>query len=639
MDWRKLLFPPNEIEFCLKPWKLPVLFLAASVLVTFFWAFYLMGLSIDEFEFDDYSISSMPFGVQQPAGHMRGGIPVLRPVALTTDGFERLKNHVSPAIVHIHGSSLTGDGRLPQVLSSGVVIHPSGYVVTTYHDILDRQSVFVDVKTPDGIKRYQASIVHASERRDLALLKLKTKDRFLYLKLAQGVSPVGTPVYGFGLGMQSQVVGGKGHLNKRGVVTQVGHQSLSRLFATDAINSWEQSGGALINSNIELEGIGLAVMDGSGRVSGYAIPAHIIIKEFKGKVRLTQSQPVLSGMSDNRRVQGAVFAQGEAVLGRNIVATDAGVQSAATSVKSDTEHLGGFQLSGYSLQSVVSLALLGLVAGVVGGMMTMGGGIIMVTGMFVFFGYGMFLIRPVAFITNVFTYGASSLLNRSSGLVMWGKVKSLTPWAIAGVLLGYALGSSLNDKLIGYMLGVFALLMASKVLHELYHKIEDVAVVYHATGSAESQSGRKQIPMDDLLDTFDDKSASRQSTGKDLIQNGLLGLPMGLMSGLLGISGGVIEVPLQRYIAGISLHNAIANSSVLVLWTSLSAAIVSLLHGTAIGAFEWQTPIGLALIMIPSSYLGGMLGARLLKHVSVDLLNWIYASLMLLVGVKMLFGQ
>ncbi len=114
---------------------------------------------------------------------------------------------------------------------------------------------------------------------------------------------------------------------------------------------------------------------------------------------------------------------------------------------------------------------------------------------------------------------------------------------------------------------------------------------------------------------------------------------MGLMSGLLGISGGVIEVPLQRYIAGISLHNAIANSSVLVLWTSLSAAIVSLLHGTAIGAFEWQTPIGLALIMIPSSYLGGMLGARLLKHVSVDLLNWIYASLMLLVGVKMLFGQ
>ena len=78
----------------------------------------------------------------------------------------------------------------------------------------------------------------------------------------------------------------------------------------------------------------------------------------------------------------------------------------------------------------------------------------------------------------------------------------------------------------------------------------------------------------------------------------------------------------------------------MVFWASLSAAIVSLFYGTYTGAIaEWTTPFGLALIMIPSSYLGGMLGARMLKHVSVEVLNWIYVAMMLMVGTKMLVGH
>ncbi len=650
MDWLKLIYPPNEVVFCRKPWKAPVLVLMTAALLTFFWGLYLLGMSTEDYSLEDYSIKAIP-GTVQPVGNANvplNGFPLMSPVAMDGGSMQAMQQHISPAVVHIHGRQLPQDGSLPQVLSSGVIVHPEGYVVTTYHNLIARKSIWVDVATLKGIKRYKATVMRASERRDIALLKLDTTDRFLYLKLASGAAPVGTKLYAFGLGMHSQAVSNQGSLLKRGVVTQVGRRNLSRLFSSDAVNSWEHNGGAVINSSFELEGVGLAVTGSTGQVKGYVIPAHIIIKEFKDEIKLTISQPALSGsLPANSRMQATAFARNPQ-MGINVAAPanvpqlnagEGNMVAGQSNMDWGSAHRTVFELGGFGLESIVSLAALGLVAGIVGGMMTMGGGIIFVTGMIVFFGYGLLLIRPVAFVTNVFVYGAASLRNRASGLVMWDNVRRLTPWAIGGVLIGYALGAALNDQVVGHLLGVFALLMAAKVLHEIYHKAEDVPVIYDQVSLAEASYQEKEASVDDLLDTLDTEEVPVKSANGNLIQNGLLGLPMGLVSGLLGISGGVIEVPLQRYFAGISLRNAIANSAVVVFWASLCASVVSLLHGTTIGAFEWKVPLSLALIMIPSSYLGGMLGARLLKHVSTSLLNWVYVGLMLLVGVKMLFGQ
>lgn len=300
----------------------------------------------------------------------------------------------------------------------------------------------------------------------------------------------------------------------------------------------------------------------------------------------------------------------------------------------DSEHQSGFVVAGHTLESLVGLGLLGLLSGVTGGMVTMGGGIILVSGMFIFFGYGMMLIRPVAFVTNVFTYGAASIKNQAAGLIMWPKVKQLTPWAVAGVLLGLLLGTELDDTVIGYLLGIFALLIAAKTLHEVTQRDDEELETVIANSAAPSKRGDHSA-LEDALH----RSAPAAGELSPTVKNGLLGLPMGLVSGLLGISGGVIEVPLQRYYARIALHNAIANSAVMVFWASLTAAVVSLIYGNKIGAFEWETPFTIALIMIPTSYLGGMLGARLLSHISPDKLKWLFAGLMFVVGIKMLFAQ
>jgi len=80
--------------------------------------------------------------------------------------------------------------------------------------------------------------------------------------------------------MKSVTVGAQGSVQRSGVTLQVGQQPISKLLQSDAIYTWEQNGGALVNGRAQLVGINLAVTDSTGTVSGYAIPASTIAEAF-----------------------------------------------------------------------------------------------------------------------------------------------------------------------------------------------------------------------------------------------------------------------------------------------------------------------------------------------------------------------
>ena len=304
------------------------------------------------------------------------------------------------------------------------------------------------------------------------------------------------------------------------------------------------------------------------------------------------------------------------------------VAAAGSGAMFDTDHVGGARIGGYLVSELLGLMTLALAAGITGGMMTMGGGVLQVAGMMVFFGYGMYLIRPVAFLTNVAVYGAATLRNNKAGLVQWDKVVPLIPWGVAGVVVGYFLGNSIGDSVVGILLGLFAAAMAVKAVHEIVRPGDGDDAPPAATGD----------DLDELLSVAEGGAAKASiDLPPGTLRSAILGLPMGLVSGILGISGGVIEVPLQRYVGRISLVNAIANSSVLVFWASVAGSLVAFLHGTGTGLIHWQAPVTLALLMIPGAYVGGIIGARLMRVLPVRVLKGVYAATMAAIAVKMLF--
>lgn len=110
-----------------------------------------------------------------------------------------------------------------------------------------------------------------------------------------------------------------------------------------------------------------------------------------------------------------------------------------------------------------------------------------------------------------------------------------------------------------------------------------------------------------------------------------MGLLAGVFSGVLGIGGGLIIVPVLLYVFKLPILDATG--------TSLAALIppVGLL-----GAMEYYRTghihIAFAGLIALGLFVGSYFGARMVSGLSPELVHRIYGAFLLLVGVRMLFG-
>ncbi|MDO9489611.1 MAG: sulfite exporter TauE/SafE family protein, partial [Sphingomonadaceae bacterium] len=112
------------------------------------------------------------------------------------------------------------------------------------------------------------------------------------------------------------------------------------------------------------------------------------------------------------------------------------------------------------------------------------------------------------------------------------------------------------------------------------------------------------------------------------------GIAAGLVAGLFGVGGGVIVVPMLRFLAAKlgwpadqAMHLAVATSTAAVLPTAISSARAHLRHGNVDGAIVriWGPPMALASVV----------AAATAPAVSTAGLTFIFASFAVVVGVRM----
>jgi len=174
-----------------------------------------------------------------------------------------------------------GDGRRPggptaQSLGSGVLVDPSGLVVTNYH-VIDGMT---NVKVALSDKReFEALIVLRDQRTDLAVLRIEGGDeRFPYMEMGDSdalevgdlVLAIGNP---FGVG-QTVTQGIVSALAR----TQVGISDYGFFIQTDAAINPGNSGGPLIDMKARLIGVNSAIFSqtGSSIGIGFAIPVNMV---------------------------------------------------------------------------------------------------------------------------------------------------------------------------------------------------------------------------------------------------------------------------------------------------------------------------------------------------------------------------
>ena len=112
----------------------------------------------------------------------------------------------------------------------------------------------------------------------------------------------------------------------------------------------------------------------------------------------------------------------------------------------------------------------------------------------------------------------------------------------------------------------------------------------------------------------------------------LLGLLAGLLSGLIGIGGGIIIVPALLFFFGFSQHQAQGTTlALMVPPIGLPAAWTYYKEGNV--NFE------VALLICAGFFLGGYVGAKLATGFSHVALERIFGIAMLVIGVKMLVAR
>lgn len=109
-----------------------------------------------------------------------------------------------------------------------------------------------------------------------------------------------------------------------------------------------------------------------------------------------------------------------------------------------------------------------------------------------------------------------------------------------------------------------------------------------------------------------------------------VGLAAGLLSGMVGIGGGIVIVPCLVLILGLSQHTAQGTTLAML---SLPVSAIAAYSYYQKGMVDWKT----ALILCLGFIVGGYFGSRLAVQLPALTLKRIFAVMMILVALKYLF--
>ncbi|WP_371323216.1 Do family serine endopeptidase [Dechloromonas sp. ZY10] len=176
-----------------------------------------------------------------------------------------------PIFRHFFGDRQDGPEQRNAGLGSGVIVSPSGYILTNYHVIEAADDIQVSLN--DG-RTYKARSVGNDPESDLAVLQIRT-DKPLptvtfgqidALRVGDVVLAIGNP---FGVG-QTVTMGIVSALGR----SHLGINTFENFIQTDAAINPGNSGGALVDAQGTLVGINTAIYSrtGGNHGIGFAIP-------------------------------------------------------------------------------------------------------------------------------------------------------------------------------------------------------------------------------------------------------------------------------------------------------------------------------------------------------------------------------
>jgi uncharacterized protein len=267
---------------------------------------------------------------------------------------------------------------------------------------------------------------------------------------------------------------------------------------------------------------------------------------------------------------------------------------------------------------LVSILLLGLLAGTLGGMLGVGGSIVMIPGLAILFSLGrtpepnQHLFQASAMIVNVVVSVPAALRHRKADALVPEALVWMMPAALVSILLGVWVSN----------LPIFSGADGGRWLGRLMAGF----MVYVIVTNILKLRTRKG-----LADTVEARVTPAGATG--------VGLAMGSVAGLLGIGGGSVAVALQQAVLKLPLRKCIANSSAVICVSATIGAIYKnatlAQHATEASPIDWRASLLIAFLLAPTAWVGARIGSGLTHSLPIRQVRVAFIGLMIVAAWKM----
>lgn len=232
--------------------------------------------------------------------------------------------------------------------------------------------------------------------------------------------------------------------------------------------------------------------------------------------------------------------------------------------------------------------LLGMATGVLSGLFGVGGGVLSQPGMRLL-GLGPLMVIGTALPAVIPGAASGAARYVREQLILWPVVVATIPTGLVGAVIGSIASRHVPGN--GHLL---QLMTAGLLGLSSYRMGRHVAPVPSNEPLAETDAPEAPVGASGIVAGADRPPAPRFAA---------IGAVSGLLSGLLGIGGGVIMVPAFVQLAGIEVKTAIATSLVCVGAFAVPGTIT---HGLQ-GQVDWRVALALVVGVIPGARIGAAL--------------------------------
>lgn len=199
----------------------------------------------------------------------------------------------------------------------------------------------------------------------------------------------------------------------------------------------------------------------------------------------------------------------------------------------------------------------------------------------------------------IFIVMLSALTYASHDEVIWIVALELAIGGVFGAMIGARIANMLSARQLRRYFGVLLIFVAAKMLWDVVSSMSGGAPV---NGAAQPHELGTLVVLG-------------------------IGLFTGVLSGLMGVGGGIVMVPAMIYLMGLSQKMAQGISLAAIIPVSISGTLIHARHGNV------RTDVGYWLVI--GGVAGGLIGAQLAQVLPNFALRAVFGLLMIILGAMM----